>query len=412
MDWTADRAQVSGRPPGGGCAMKWHCLVASAAVFGAVTGCQAQHQDLAGSQAPPGPAERTAAAASPVERLQKPDTDGVKQASFAGFLQKSPESLPDKGNGEVVAAIRATVNGAPILDQEVLAASLSMLQDTRSMAEPERSLRAREIKNRVLDLLVEREVVLQDANSRFGKGPGVKFLEKLKEAAEKEFDRQVVRKAKTAYNLKTDDDLKKFLANQGLSLDSLRRQFQRQFMYQQYLQFLVGPKMDRIGHEAIFEYYRGHPEEFQSQDSVQWQDIFIATARFPSREAARQFAEGLRRRAKAGEDFAALARQHDMGTSSYQGGEGIGRRRGEVRPREVEPFLFQMHDGDVSELVELETGFHLVRVVKREYAGQMGFNEKTQEAIRDKLKNEVFSREAKSIVADMVRAATIEKLKY
>jgi parvulin-like peptidyl-prolyl isomerase len=385
--------------------MKWHCLVASAAVFGAVTGCQAQHQDLAS------PAQ-TAAAASPVERLQKPDGDGVRQASFAGFLQKSPEPLGEKGNSEVVAAIRATVNGVPILDQEVLASSLGMLQETRGMAEPERSQRARDIKNRVLDLLIEREVVLQDANNRFGKGPGVKFLDKLKEAAEKEFDRQIVRKAKTAYSLKTDEDLKKFLANQGLSLESLRRQFQRQFMYQQYLQFLVGPKMDRVGHEAIYEYYRGHPEEFQSQDSVQWQDIFIAAARFPNRQAARQFAEGLRSRAMSGEDFAALAKQHDMGTSSYQGGEGIGHRRGEIRPREVEPYLWQLHDGEVGELVELENGFHVIRVVKREYAGQTAFNEATQDAIREKLKNEVFGREAKSIVADLVRNATIEKVKY
>jgi parvulin-like peptidyl-prolyl isomerase len=392
--------------------MKWHCLVASAAVFGAVAGCQADRPGLAGDQGPE-PAVTRAAAASPVERLQKPDGDGVRPASFTGFLQKQPEPLAEKGDGAVVAAIRATVNGVPVLDQEVVAASLPLLQGAGSLPEPDRSQRVREIKNKVLESLIERELILQDAKNRFAKGPGAKFLDKLKEAAEKEFDRQVVRKAKAAYNLKTDDDLKKFLAGQGLSLESLRRNIQRQFISQQYLQFLLGPKLDRIGHEDIEAYFKGHPEEFRQQDKVQWQDIFIAAGRFPSREAARQFADGLRARARAGEEFAALARQHDMGTSSYQGGEGIGHHRGEVRPREVEPALFALRDGEIGELVELENGFHIIRVVKRDYAGQMPFNnESTQESIRDKLKSEVFTREAKGVVAEMLLRATVEKVKY
>lgn len=389
--------------------MKWHSLAASAAVFGAVAGCQADHANLQVAQAPPGAVGRP----EPVERMQKPDGDGVKQASFSGLLEKRPEPAADKEAGEVVAAIRATVNGVPILDQEVASASFGMLQEVGSLPEPDRGRQAALLKNKMLDALIERELILQDFSNRFSKGPGVKFQEKLKEGAEKEFERQVLRGTKKRFNLKTDDDLKNFLASQNVSLDSLRRQFERQFIFQQYLQFLVGPKLDRVGHEDIYEYYRTHPEEFQSQDSVQWQDVFIAAGRFPSRQAARQFAEGVRAQAKAGKDFAALAREHDMGTSSYQGGEGIGHKRGEIRPREAEPVLFGMKDGEVSELVELESGFHIVRLVKREYAGQMPFNnEATQESIREKLKNAVFEREKKSIVADLWRKATIEKVKY
>jgi parvulin-like peptidyl-prolyl isomerase len=397
----------------GGGAMKWHTLVASIAVFGALAGCQADRAGLLVAQAPPAAVAGPAAAAPPVERMQKPDGEGVKQASFSGLLDRQPEAVPDKEAGELVAAIRATVNGVPILDQEVVSASFQMLQEVNTLPEPDRSRQAALLKNKVLDMLIERELILQDFNNRFSKGPGVKFQEKLKEAGEKEFERQVLRGAKKKFNLKTDDDLKKFLATQGVSLESLRRQYERQFIYQQYLQFLVGPKVDRIGHEEIYEYYRTHPEEFQSQDKVQWQDIFVAANRFPSREAARQFAEGLRAQARAGKDFAALAREHDMGTSSYQGGQGIGEKRGEVRPREAEPVLFQLKDGEIGSLVELESGFHVIRVVKREYAGPMPFNsEATQESIRDKLKNAVSERERKSLVADLWRKATIEKVKY
>jgi parvulin-like peptidyl-prolyl isomerase len=376
--------------------MKWHCLVAAAAVWGAAAGCQAQQGGLAGPQPPA------------VQRSQKPDADSVKQTSFSGLLDKAPATPAERGDGEVVAAIRATVNGVPILEQEVLNACYYSLQEVGSLPEPERTQKANEIKKKALDALIERELLLQDVQNRFSKGPGQKFLEKLKDAADKEFDKQVIRNTKKKFNCKNDEELKALLRSQGVTLDGLRRQFQRQFIYQQYLQFLVQPRLDRVGHQEIEEYYRGHPEEFQAQDSVDWQDIFIAAGRFPTREAARLFAEGLRARARAGEEFAALARQHDMGTSSYQGGEGIGHRRGEIRPRDVEPYLFRMRQGEVGDLVELESGFHIIRLVKREYAGQKPFNEETQEAIRDKLRNEVFNRESKSIVADLRRKATIE----
>jgi peptidyl-prolyl cis-trans isomerase SurA len=376
--------------------MKWRCLVASAAVWGAVAGCQAEQAGVAVAQPPA------------VQRSQKPDAESVKQTSFSGLLNKAPDTALERADGQVVAAIRATVNGVPILEQEVLNACYASLQELGSLPEPERTERANEVKQKALEALIERELILQDVHTRFSKGPGQKFLEKLNEAADKEFDKQVIRNTKKKFNCKNDEELKQLLRSQGVTLDGLRRQFQRQFIYQQYLQFLVQPHIDRIGHQEIEEYYRSHPEEFQAQDSVDWQDIFIAAGRFPTREAARLFAEGLRARARAGEDFAALARQHDMGTSSYQGGEGIGHRRGEIRPREVEPYLFQMRQGDVGELVELESGFHVIRVAKRDYAGQKPFNEETQEAIRDKLRNEVFNRESKSIVADLRRKATID----
>jgi peptidyl-prolyl cis-trans isomerase SurA len=385
--------------------MKWHCLMASAAVLAGIAGCQADRP--AGAQEPV--TARPAAEAPAVERLQKADGDGVQPASLSTRGDPQLAVPAEHGDAEVVVAIRATVNGVPILQQEVDNASYALLESVRSLPEPERSAKVRLIQEKVLDALIERELILQDAHARFGpKTPGAKFMEKVKEAADREFDRQVVRGVKERYKIKTDEQFKDLLRSQGVSLDGLRRQFERQFIYQQYLQFLLQPKLERIGHEQILEYFQSHPEEFQTQDSVEWQDIFIAVANYGNdREAARRFAEQLRQRAAAGEDFAALARQYDNGTASYKNGEGLGNKRGEIRPREAEPVLFQLHDGQVGQLVELDNGFHLVRVVKREVAGQMEFNAKTQTLIREKLHNEVFARESKSILAGLRSKATI-----
>ena len=138
-----------------------------------------------------------------------------------------------------------------------------------------------------------------------------------------------------------------------------------------------------------------------------WQDIFLDASRYPSREAAHQFAVELIAKAKAGADFRQLVTQFDQGNSSYLNGEGYGHRRGEIKPPDAEPVLFNMKDGELG-LVELTNGFHVIRLVKREYAGLKPLDDKTQTAIRNKLQGETWQREYDRILRELKRTATIE----
>jgi parvulin-like peptidyl-prolyl isomerase len=255
-------------------------------------------------------------------------------------------------------------------------------------------------------MLIERELVLQDCNTRFGKGPNAKFLDKLKEAASREFDRQVVAKSKKKLNLKSDQELKDYLKNAGVSFDVLRKQFEKQFIYQQYIQFRVGPALDRFSYEDFRDYFDKHPEEFENVDTVQWQDIFVAASSYPSREQARQTALQVEGRMKEGEDIEKLM-SLDNGDSVYRKGEGLGNKRGQIKPPEAEPVLFQLKDNETS-IIETAGGYHVVRVVKRQQAGQMPFDEKIQGAIRDKLRNEALLREAKQFIRELKSQAAIE----
>ena len=65
-----------------------------------------------------------------------------------------------------------------------------------------------------------------------------------------------------------------------------------------------------------------------------------------------------------------------------------------------------MKDGEVN-VVELETGFHVVRVIKRVDAGLVDFDEKTQKQIKEKLANESAQLEMKRIVRKLKRKAVI-----
>src|SRR5439155_24113144 len=136
-------------------------------------------------------------------------------------------------------------------------------------------------------------------------------------------------------------------------------------------------------------------------DKVQWQDVFIAVGpKYPTPADAKRFAEDLIARCRTAEDFAKVL-TYDEGDSKFRGGEGLGQRRGEIRPPELEPTLFQLKDGQIGPVFELPTGVHIYRLVKREYAGQLPLNDATQKAIRRKLENQVAEREIRQLVREL-----------
>jgi parvulin-like peptidyl-prolyl isomerase len=378
--------------------MSWRQLVLAAAVVAGGAGCGTGQTAVAGGQVAVSPA----ATAASVSRLQKADRETPATGSLLDGEVKPAGATVE---GRVGARIRASVNGAAILDDEVRDAAAPLLYETLSLSEPERSAKQKEILDKVINRLVERELILQEAFTLLGKKE--QFLAKIKGAAAKEFDKSV-RAMKKRYNLKNDEELKAALQSQGLSLAGIRRQVEREFIATTYMQNRIFTSLDRVTPEQILTYYQQHPSEFEVPDSVKWQDIFIDAGRFPDRAVARQFAEDVAAKARAGEDFQKLALKYDNGDSSYRNGEGLGQRRGEIKPPEAEPVLFNLKDGQVGPLVELGNGYHVVRLVKREYAGQMPFDEKTQTAIKNKLTAQIWEREYKRIVAELRRKATVE----
>lgn len=338
------------------------------------------------------------------QRSQKPDPAAkppIRRTTFEAAAVPAAEAA----DGRVAVQVRAQVNGVAILDEEVRNAAYGDLLGTLQLPEPERSARQAQIFRRELEGIIDREVVLQDAFARLSKS-GPQFLDRLKAAAARQFDKDVrVLKKKTG--CKTDDELKEFLRTYGQSLEGMRRQAERRFMALEYIRNRVYPAVERIGHQQIAEYYAEHAAEFQVPDAVEWQDIFIDASRHPSRAAARQAAEQVAGRARAGADVAELLK-FDNGDGAYRRGAGLGRLRGEIRPPEAEALLFQMRDGQVGPVIEIPTGFHVIRLVKRQYAGVTPLDEKTQSDIRKKLQMQVFDREAKRLVADLRTQATIE----
>jgi hypothetical protein len=304
-------------------------------------------------------------------------------------------------------SVRALVNGKPIFDNEVLGRIGPYLHEALGRPESQRAAFLTKAFNDELNQIVERELIYQDALRKLAQNQ--KFLDKLKEEARKDFEKKM---GKRARDLKIPLDQLKKLVNAQLGKggwDSLRRQEERSYIVFAYVRSRVWPHVSQVCHEDIYEYYKDHLTEFCTVDRVKWQDIFIIVGpNHPTMADARQFAEQLVGAVRQGQPFEEFLRFDEGDSWSYRKGDGNGQLRGEIRPPELEPYLFQMKEGEVGPVVELSTGVHVFRVAKRDYAGQLPFNEDVQTRISTRLKNAIADREYKRIVKELRERAVID----
>lgn len=386
------------------------CFLVPFAIF-PLLGCASDRANVSAT----GPAHTTvssspAANSTPVTRLQKPEPEPseTKRQTPAETPKESTDIWNRTAENGQTVRVMAEVNGVAILEDEVRDGSLPLLMQ---LQEPERSARRQEVTEIVLQELIDRELLLHDVNAKLKKN-NPKYLEKLKEEARKQFDKHL-RTIKSNFikagaEIKNEDDLKKLLLTQGITLDAYRRSYERKFMSTEYLRARVFPQIQgAIGRQQIVEYYEAHASEFEAFDSVNWQDVFIDASRFKNREEAGCFAAKIAAEAREGADFIKLVKQYDQGDSSYRDGEGVGHRHGEIRPAELEPMLFEMKEGDIGPVFEVRNGFHVIRLAKREHAGRKPLDAKIQAEIRTKLLNEMAFREQKRVMAELRRKASI-----
>ncbi|HXD87893.1 MAG TPA: peptidyl-prolyl cis-trans isomerase [Urbifossiella sp.] len=263
---------------------------------------------------------------------------------------------------------------------------------------------------------IERELIIEEMHVRLKKAKKGNIIDSLADDARKMTDSNF-RNMKTRNGIHSEADFQLWLRGQGLTAPILRRSFERQYMANQFVRGMLREKMDSLGLIEIRDYYKNHPEHFSTADHVKWQDIYISFREFENalkttdaakvRAAALKHAQAIQLHAAAGEDFAALSKRYDNGLSGQNGGEGNGTERGAIQPPDLEPTVWALKAGQVSAVIETPAGFHIVKVVSRDYAGIKPFDEPVQKEARARLLQEFHEREYKLFVDQLWRAGTV-----
>jgi peptidyl-prolyl cis-trans isomerase D len=153
----------------------------------------------------------------------------------------------------------------------------------------------------------------------------------------------------------------------------------------------------KVDDDEIADYYDAHIDEFKTEKKVEARHILIKVPPDASAEvvqAAKAKAEEIAKKAKAGEDFAELAKKYSEGPSKDRGGY-LGKF---TRSQMVKPFAdkaFSMAPGEISDPVKTQFGWHVIKVESVEKAST-----KTLEQSRKKILGILTEKKAKNLAYD------------
>ncbi len=119
--------------------------------------------------------------------------------------------------------------------------------------------------------------------------------------------------------------------------------------------------------KEIQVYYDAHLDEYRRPEEVRARHILFQLAPEASPEdrmAVRERATAVLERAKGGEDFAALAKEYSEDSTADAGGDLGFFGRGVMEPA-FEAVAFGLAPGQISELVETQSGIHIIRVEEK-----------------------------------------------
>jgi peptidyl-prolyl cis-trans isomerase C len=269
----------------------------------------------------------------------------------------------------------AMVNGEPV-PAEALERELREAQAGTTGAGSEIEV----LKKRILDQLVERALLLQQARARAI-------------AVDPEQVERALLRVRAEYPGTHFDDL---LAQERLSQTELKARLREQLVLERLFEAEVFPQI-QVGQDEIERYYTEHQKEFEEPESAHVLQIVVAT-----KDEAIQIRDKLR---KNPQGFAEAAKKSSIGPEGRNGGDLGLIGKGAGFP-EVFDLCFTLPLNTISDVTPSPYGYHLFKVTERRPAQRRPLD-KAAPDIREKLLRDKRARAQAEYVAALRQHAQI-----
>jgi peptidyl-prolyl cis-trans isomerase SurA len=221
----------------------------------------------------------------------------------------------------------------------------------------------------------------------------------------------VLENIRTQNKLESEEQFQAALKQEGLTMADLRKNLERQMIWQRVQQNEVVNKVAMTEDEAR-AYYDSHLTEFTTPASVTLREILIsppAEARGVSvaaDEAAKTRADAIRARAVAGESFEKLAADVSDSVSKANGGL-IGPIKLDDLSADLRKMIEALKIGDVSEPLRTTRGYQILKLETMSSKQTLAF-EPAREQIADRVLGDKRKREFLKYIEKLRAQAIIE----
>jgi peptidyl-prolyl cis-trans isomerase C len=321
------------------------------------------------------------AQSTPAPAAQQPPA-GTAQPPAPTAPKPMPAELPE---------VLARVNGEPVTktDFDRIVKNLELGNGPIPANRRDAILRG------ALDQLITYTALMQEAKARNISATDAEVDQRLKQMQSQ---------------FRTDDDFKKALADRNMTLERLRNDTRINAVIHKMIEAETANQPEATDVQ-VREFYDKNPGRFMKAETVRASHILIKVppqADEETKKKARAQIESVLKEAKAGADFAQLAKDHSQDGSAAQGGDLNFFGRGQMVPP-FEQVAFALKPGEISDIVTTQFGFHVIKVTEKRPASAVPFEE-VNPRIRQHLAQEQRQARIRAFIESIKNRAKIEVL--
>lgn len=161
-------------------------------------------------------------------------------------------------------------------------------------------------------------------------------------------------------------ELEPALAKLGITLEELKKQVREQLMMTKLLKQEAGVDASEITDEEVKAFYEENKADLTVQEQVNASHILVKTE---------EEAQAIKEELATGADFAELAKEKSTDPSAKTNNGNLGLfAKGAMVP-EFEQAAFSLEEGEISEPVKSQFGYHIILLHKKMPARQLPFEE-------------------------------------
>lgn len=212
------------------------------------------------------------------------------------------------------------------------------------------------------------------------------------------------------FRFNSEETLVKWLEAKSLTIEDADLYFKNKIILMKLYKKKFGIK--EISIEEAREYYKNHDEYYHRDAKIRVSHILICHSGSQgcksnlSREKAKELAESVRKSATP-DNFATLASRYSFDSTGKNGGSLGDITEGSAAPA-FEKAAFSLNNGEISDVVETDYGFHIIYVTGKLEKLSISFEE-ARESIEYTLKEEQIIQELLKYAEQLKKDAKIEK---
>ncbi len=281
----------------------------------------------------------------------------VKPAKDVKAAEAAKPAKDDKAAKEKIAVVNGTIITRGDFNQEM--APIEQRLKTQQPAADETQLA--DVRKKVLDEMVRREIMWQESQKKGFKITDAEVEERL---------------TQFKAGFPDEEQFKKGLESMGISEDVIRHQIRQQEAIQKLVEQEVVQKIV-ISDAETKAYYDENPDFFKVPEQVKASHILIKTEASDDaakKAEARKKIEDIQKKLRDGGDFEALAKEFSGCPSAPKGGDlGYFGKGQMVKPFETAAFGLEV--GKISDIVETQFGYHIIKVTDRKAPSVRSYDE-------------------------------------